>query len=84
MVFMTKEVMKVLEEALLLPPEARAAIAGRLLESLDDKVDADAEAAWAREISRRLQEVDSGQVKAVPWAEARKRILGGVDGTGNR
>ena len=34
---------RVLEEALRLPPEARAALAGHLLESLDDSVDEDAE-----------------------------------------
>ena len=65
-----------LEEALRLPAEARAALAGTLLESLDESSDEDAEAAWAEEISRRVQAIDSGKAKLVPWAEARKRILG--------
>ncbi|MBI4586709.1 MAG: addiction module protein [Planctomycetes bacterium] len=81
---MTDQAMRLLEEALRLPPEARAAIAGRLMESLDEHVDEDAEAAWAEEIARRLKEVDSGQVTTIPWAEARRRILGGVNGPGNR
>ena len=66
---------KLLEEALRLPAEARAALAGTLLESLDEKRDEDAEVAWAEEISRRVQAIDSGKTKLVPWAEARKRIL---------
>jgi len=72
---MDSEATKLLEEALKLPPEARAAIAGRLIESLDEHVDEDAEAAWAKEIARRIEEVDSGRVRTVPWAEARRRIL---------
>jgi putative addiction module component (TIGR02574 family) len=74
---MTEQATKLLEEALKLPSEARAAIAGRLMESLDEQVDKDAEAAWAKEIARRLEEVDSGKVTPIPWVEARRRILGG-------
>jgi putative addiction module component (TIGR02574 family) len=81
---MTEEATRLLEEALRLPPEARAAIAGRLMESLDEQVDEDAEAAWAKEIARRLEEVDSGKVATIPWAEARRRILGEGNGPGNR
>lgn len=65
-----------LKEALKLPPEARAALAGSLLDSLDQEVDEDAEAAWHAEIDRRLRELDSGTVKPVPWFEARRRISG--------
>ena len=65
----------VLEDALRLPPEARAALAAELISTLDEEVDADAEAAWSVEIRRRLEEIDSGAVKAVPWAEARRKIL---------
>ena len=65
-----------LQEALKLPPEARAALAGSLLESLDDKVDADAESAWAAEIDRRIRQIDQGTVKLVSWTEARRTIRG--------
>jgi putative addiction module component (TIGR02574 family) len=75
---MAKNHRQLFEEALRLPPEARAALAGELIDSLDvDDVDGDAEAEWGAEIRRRLQEVDSGAVKAVPWSEARRRILEG-------
>ena len=59
-----------------LPPEARAALAGTLLDSLDDIVDQDAETAWEAEIVMRLKEIDEGKVNMVPWAEARARIVG--------
>ena len=42
-----------LKEALKLPPEARAALAGSLLDSLDQEVDENAEAAWQVEIDRK-------------------------------
>ena len=74
---MSSNASKLLEEALKLPVEARAALAGSLLESLDDTVDEDVEQAWAVEIARRLEEVQSGKVKGVPWAEARRRIVSG-------
>lgn len=75
---MAKNRQQLFEEALQLPAEARAALAGELIDSLDvDEVDEDAEAEWSAEIRRRLQEVDSGAVRAVPWSEARTRILEG-------
>ena len=72
---MTQEVSKLLKKALSLPAAARAALAGSLLESLEDKVDASAEEEWSREIARRIEELDSGKVKPIPWAEARRQIL---------
>lgn len=66
----------ILKEALNLPPEARAALAGSLLESLDQEVDEKAEAIWQTEIVRRLWELDSGNVKPIPWSEARRKISG--------
>jgi len=51
-------------------------LAGSLLESLDETVDEDAEAAWAEEIARRVRELDSGKAKTIPWSEARRMVLG--------
>jgi len=56
------------------PPEARAAAAESLLDSLDTDVDEDAEAAWAIEVTRRLAELDSGAVETISWAELRRRL----------
>ena len=60
---------EILKGALALPTEARAALAGSLLESLDAEVDEDSEAAWAIEVNRRVAELDSRAVKTVPWAK---------------
>lgn len=73
---MNADIARLIEEALKLPAEARGALANRLLESLhQNEADPDAEAAWDAEIARRLQELDSGVVKTVPWSEARQQIL---------
>ena len=68
-----------LRKALDLPLEARAALAGRLIESLHPPPDQDAEAVWDEEISRRIEELDSGKVTAIPWAEVRRRIQARID-----
>jgi putative addiction module component (TIGR02574 family) len=73
---MNTQIKKILEEALKLPPEARGALAGQLLDSLDEVIDPDAEDAWEVEISKRAREIDSGSVNTIPWSEARKTILG--------
>jgi putative addiction module component (TIGR02574 family) len=77
---MTQEVTELLKKALALPAEARAALAGSLLESLDVTVDASAEEEWNEEIARRIQELDSGKVKPIPWAEARRQVSAILNG----
>ncbi len=72
---MSSDPSKLLEEALKLPPNARAALAGSLLESLDQEVDEDAEAAWEAEIARRVEELDSKSTRPIPWSEARRKIF---------
>ncbi len=73
---MKADTYKFLKNTLSFPPEARAARAGSLIESLDEDVDENAEAAWAAEIERRVQKLDSGKAKTVPWSKARRMILG--------
>ena len=68
---------KLLDQALRLPAEARAAIADSLIDSLDAEVDHDAEDAWQEEIRERIKRLDEGAVDPVPWSEARKSIVGG-------
>jgi len=77
---MTSEVSELLKKALALPPEARAALAGSLLESLDETVDPTVEEAWNREIALRIEQLDSGKVKPIPWAEARRQITALLNG----
>jgi putative addiction module component (TIGR02574 family) len=71
---MKQDVTELLRQAMELPTEARAALAGSLIESLDDQVDASAEEEWKQEIARRIAELDSGRVKPIPWADARRQI----------
>src|SRR6476620_8117581 len=66
---MSRDAGEILKEALALPPEARAALADYLWDSLDLEVDADAEEAWRQEITRRIVDLDSGKVVAIPWSE---------------
>ena|GEM_PF-703456 len=66
---------QLLAEALQLSAEERGALAGQLIESLDQPIDEDVEAAWSVEIQRRLHRIDDGTAKTVPWAEARRRIV---------
>jgi putative addiction module component (TIGR02574 family) len=70
---------QLLVEALRLSEEERAALAGELIHSLEGEVDADAEAAWSAEIRARLDRVDAGTAKTVPWSEARRRVHSGAD-----
>jgi putative addiction module component (TIGR02574 family) len=72
---MAREISGILKKAPAMPAEARVAMAGSLLESLDEfPLDSGVEAAWSEEIARRVEELDSGKVKPVPWAEARRQI----------
>jgi putative addiction module component (TIGR02574 family) len=52
----------------------RTELAGRLLETVDGEPDADVQAAWAEEIERRIRQLDSGEVKTIPWEEVRARL----------
>jgi putative addiction module component (TIGR02574 family) len=66
---------QLLNDAMGLPDEQRAALAAALIESLDQDVDEDAEAAWSVEIARRLRDVQSGDAKTIPWSQVRQMIV---------
>jgi putative addiction module component (TIGR02574 family) len=70
---MSPDIEELLKKAMSLPPEARADLASSLIDSLDPTVDEDVEAAWQQEIVRRIEELESGSVKTIPWAEVRRR-----------
>ena len=78
---MKKDAAELLRDALSLPPEDRAALIDPLLESLDveghdNAVEGDDNAgdAWREEIYRRLQQIDSGAAKLIPWDDAQRRL----------
>jgi putative addiction module component (TIGR02574 family) len=57
-----------------LPVDARAALAGQLLDSLDQTVDTTAEAEWEKEIERRVIQLRTNSVETLPWTEVRRRL----------
>ena len=73
---MEPDTTKLLEELLKLPVEARAALAGSLIESLDENLEPGPETAWEAEIAMRLKELDASDEKTIPWPEARRIIVG--------
>lgn len=72
---MSDRAAKLLSELLALPAEARAAIAGHLIDSLDGTVDEAAESAWEAELAKRTREVEDGTVKTIPWFQVRRRLF---------
>jgi putative addiction module component (TIGR02574 family) len=48
-------------------------LAGSLIESLDEAEEGVTEA-WNEEIARRIEELDSGKVKTIPWDEVRRKV----------
>ena len=65
---------KVLKNALSLDVHDRAALAERLLASLEELSEEEAERLWADEAQRRLAEYRAGRAKAVPSEEVRKKV----------
>ena len=64
----------VFSKALDLSPQDRARLVHDLLATLEGQPDSDAEGAWAKEIERRVREVDDGTVELISWDEVRKRL----------
>jgi putative addiction module component (TIGR02574 family) len=70
----TKPAEKVLSEALTLDLRERAEVAAQLIASLDGEPEQDVEAAWAAEVDRRIEAVEAGRAKLVPWADVERRV----------
>jgi putative addiction module component (TIGR02574 family) len=72
------ELEKITSQILSLPPETRAELAEILIQSLDEKEDADIRSAWLLEIQRRDQEIRSGKMVCKPadqvLREAREQL----------
>ena len=67
------DIAKVIEDALSLDVQERAALAERLLASLDDLDPEEADRLWAEEAERRLVELRAGRAKAGPAEEVHKK-----------
>jgi putative addiction module component (TIGR02574 family) len=74
---MAAELNQVFHDALTLSDNERATLVGLLIESLEatESTDPEVETAWAAEAERRWQEIESGQVKTIPWEEVRADLL---------
>ncbi len=77
---MPKGLGQLFREASELPERDRAALAGLLIESLDPQDESEVEAAWEREIGRRITELDDGSVETVSWEDVRRQLFGRQDG----
>lgn len=55
-----------------LSPRSRVRLAERIIESIDDYADPKIEAAWGKEIERRIHQIKSGAEKGIPAAEVLK------------
>jgi putative addiction module component (TIGR02574 family) len=71
---MKTESQGVLQSALALPDSDRAEIAASLIRSLDTETDDDVDAAWAAEIQRRIESIERGDVKLVPWDDVMREM----------
>jgi len=71
---MARSARDLFEEAMSLDPEERATLMRLLIETLDTESEEGVEDAWRVEIERRMAELDSGAVQAVPWEELRARL----------
>ena len=70
---MTSTAKKILDEALSLSEEERAELVVALSDSLDLE-SARLSTEWTSEIGNRIAQIESGEVKPVPWSEVERRI----------
>jgi putative addiction module component (TIGR02574 family) len=63
-------------QALKLTAEERAQLADRLISSIFE--DHEIEAAWAAEVERRVDEIDSGRAKLIPASESIARARAAI------
>ncbi|MBP0000445.1 MAG: addiction module protein [Cyanobacteria bacterium SID2] len=63
-----------LESALTLSPHLRAILAERLLSSLDNFKQSEVDEAWATEVDRCFEEIQSGTVTPIPGEEVLKAL----------
>ena len=73
---MTQHVQKIEAEAVQLSKKERAELVRRLIASLDQGLDVDAEQAWLDEAERRLSAYQRGDSNSVPAEEVFEALLG--------
>jgi len=73
---MPSELETIEAQALKLSPEERAQLADRLIASLFE--DKEVEDAWATEVERRIEEIESGRSQLIPAGDAIARARAAV------
>ena len=71
---MTKATETVLADALRLDLQGRSELVRELLASLDGPADLDAAFAWAKEIKRRVADLESGSAELESWDDTKRKI----------
>ena len=71
---------QIVEETRDLPPETIAELIDRIMLARHGGVESTVSAAWKSEIDRRIEEIESGNVKGIPLEEslARARKIAGL------
>ena len=64
----------ILEAARQLSPQQQQWLAQELLDSEQVDSPEEIEAAWAAEVERRIDEIDSGKVQPIPWETAQEHM----------
>jgi len=78
---MNTETTGLFKKVLDLAEKDRIILTGLLIESLDETRDSDTEALWQAEVAMRLEELDSGRIKAISWEEVQSRLRQKADGS---
>lgn len=65
---------RIYQEALSLPNESKAALAEKLIESMQTHIDPEIQKAHIEEAKRRRDEIREGKVRLIPAEEALKRV----------
>ena len=65
---------EVFRDAMTLPPDARAELTERLVESLAQEISPEITSAQVAEVRRRIAQVESGEVELIPGDEALARV----------
>jgi putative addiction module component (TIGR02574 family) len=77
---MSPEISDLLQRALALPIDERAALANTLLDSLEGTSESvSVQEAWDEEVARRIEELKTGKAVTVPWEELHRELLAMVN-----
>ena len=76
---MSPRATEILEQALSLGEADRATVAGALIESLEGPAEPGVDESWSQVIRSRVEELEAGSVRTVPWSEVRERLFRGFE-----